>query len=75
MDTPETLMKFGFQSFFDAKECFKQAIVAYKERGNEEKGDSCNATNVTNAITNMNLAYDDMSEIWENDIQSNINEQ
>jgi hypothetical protein len=66
--TPEDYMKQGFESFFKARECFEKAIPMYAERKNEDKGDRYNVINVEEAIRCMALAYDNLSEIWENDI-------
>ena len=68
MEEPEKIMKEGLEAFFKARECFKKAILAYKNRGDEAKGDTYNAINVASAIKFMANAYNDLSEIWENDI-------
>jgi hypothetical protein len=70
-EKPEMLMADGFDHFFTARECFENAVKAYQERNCEETADSINAVNVGNAIHYMARAYDELSAIWENDIQPN----
>jgi hypothetical protein len=70
-EKPEMLMADGFDHFFTARETFENAVESYKERNCEETADSINAVNVGNAIHYMARAYDELSAIWENDIQPN----
>ena len=56
------LMKQGFEAFFKARECFEKAIVAYGP-------DDVNSTNVAKAVDHLARAYDEVGEIWENDVQ------
>jgi hypothetical protein len=63
--TPEELMKEGFESFFKARECFEKAALEYDKVTGY---DTLNAENVRAAIHFLAKAYDQVSEIWENDI-------
>jgi hypothetical protein len=62
---PEEPMKEGLDYFYKSIACFKRAIVAYKKRNDETKGDDCNIANVNNALINMALASADMAEIYD----------
>ena len=63
--TPEELMKQGFESFFKARECFEKAVVEYDKRDGTE---NVNSVNLKAAIHRLAQAYDEVSAIWENDI-------
>ena len=65
MQTPEELMKEGFESFFKARECFEIANVLYNKRDGYL---NVNSVNIMNAIKNLAQAYNEVSAIWENDI-------
>jgi len=64
--TPETLMKQAFNSLFRATNCMKRAERAYRKR--MQGADKENAENVARAIEFMSQAYDEVSAIWENDM-------
>lgn len=66
--TPEQIMKDGFDSFFNAVKCFKKAVPLYKKRNDQSKADPENVVNLNKSILLMNQAYDEISAIWENDI-------
>lgn len=73
--TPEELMKQGFESFFNAREFFEKSVVEYAKRGDIAKADRENTVNVKAAISFLAKAYDEISAIWENDIQQLSEEQ
>jgi len=68
MDTPEKVMKKGFEHFHKANEYFTDAIVLYSNRNNFLKADNLNAANVKKATLLMAQAFDEISAIWGNDI-------
>jgi len=65
MKQPVELMKEGFESFFKARECFEKAALEYDKTAGYE---TLNAENVKAAIHFLSKAYDQISAIWENDI-------
>jgi hypothetical protein len=73
--TPEDLMKQGLESFFNAREFFEKAVIEYAKRGSIVRADIQSTANVKSAISFLAKAYDEISEIWENDIQQLSEEQ
>jgi hypothetical protein len=68
MKTPEGTMKRGFASLKKARRYFERSVVMYKLRNNDQKADRYNAINTHAAIILLDQAYDEISAIWENDI-------
>lgn len=68
MISPEQSMKPGFIALSQARQYFEQALPLYIARNNDNKADSYNADNVKRALKLMSQAYDEISAIWENDI-------
>lgn len=68
METPEKLMKEGFENLSKTRELFAEAFKAYNTRSNFVKADPQNAANVKSALHYLAAAYDEVSAIWENDI-------
>jgi len=66
--TPEKSMKKGFKYLKKARRAFNKGVVLYKERNDEKKADIENVINTTAAIHYLDEAYDEISAIWENDI-------
>jgi hypothetical protein len=66
--TPEELMKEGFEYLSKTRECFEKAKAAYDSRANFVKADPKNAANVKSALHFLAAAYDEVSSIWENDM-------
>ena len=66
--TPEELMKDAFMSLFKAQENLRSAVSGYLSRNDDNTADSYNAENVKKALLLMSKAYDEISAIWENDI-------
>ena len=62
---PEELMKEGFESFFKTRDCFLKAVTEYNLRDGSE---NVNSVNIMNAVHCLSQAYDEVSSIWENDI-------
>ena len=50
MEEPEKIMKEGFESFFKARKCFEDAILAYKKRGVKAK-----AIHITRSMLHLQL--------------------
>jgi len=71
METPEDLMKLGFESLYKAQDSFRKTIPLYKQRNNALKGDKVNIQNIEEALDFLSAAYDAISDIWENNIQTN----
>ncbi len=69
MEAPEKKMKIGFESLSKTRKYFEKAIVLYEKRNSEEHADKENVINIKNAIHLLAQAYDEVSAIWENDIQ------
>jgi hypothetical protein len=61
--TPKELMKEGFEHLSKTRECFEKAKGLYNDRG-----DNVNLHNVANALGFLAAAYDEVSAIWENDM-------
>jgi len=68
MNTPEYFMMHGFNDLNNARVNFEQALPLYIARNDDDKADSYNADNVKRALKLMAEAYDEISAIWENDI-------
>jgi len=69
MGEVEDVMKAGFECLAQARRNFELAITLYKQRNDEKKGDFFNARNVSTSVSLLADAYDEISAIWENDIQ------
>lgn len=67
-ETPEYFMKLGFDYLHYSSKNFEQALPLYIARNDDDKADSYNADNVKRAIKLLSQAYDEISAIWENDI-------
>lgn len=67
MKTPEELMKEGFENLSKTRECFTQAGIEYNIR---DGLDNVNSVNIKAAIHLLAQAYDEVSAIWENDINA-----
>lgn len=65
MERPEMFMKEGFENLSATRECFEKAVIEYDKR--DEAG-NVNSINVKAAIHRLAQAYDEVSAIWENDI-------
>jgi hypothetical protein len=61
-------MKKGFESLSKTRELFGEAFKAYNTRSDFKKADPENAANVKASIHYLSAAYDEVSAIWENDI-------
>lgn len=68
MNTPESFMEPGFIALSQARQNFEQALPLYIARNDDNKADSYNADNIKRALRLMAEAYDEISAIWENDI-------
>jgi len=68
MNTPEQFMKPGFEHLNQARECFSKALPLYKARNSSDKSDQYNIDDIKRAIMLLDKAYDEISAIWENDI-------
>lgn len=68
MNTPEYFMLPGFVALNQARQNFEQALPLYIARNDDNKADSYNADNIKRALKLMAEAYDEISAIWENDI-------
>ena len=66
--TPEQQMKIGFDALRTAREAFEAAIPLYQKRNDNNRADDLNAENTSKAIYLLGKAYDEISAIWENDI-------
>ena len=66
--SPEDFMKIGFAALYQARINFELALPLYIARNDDDKADSYNADNVKRALKLMAQAYDEVSAIWENDI-------
>lgn len=69
METPEVIMKIAFEKLSETRKLFVQAGYAYEKRNSEAKADKENYVNVLLAISHLAEAYDEVSAIYENDIQ------
>lgn len=65
METPEELMKQGFESLSKTRYFFENAVIEYDKR---DLPGNVNSINVKVAINRLAQAYDEVSAIWENDI-------
>lgn len=66
--TPEQQMKIGFDALRTAEDSFRAAVPLYEQRNDDNRADSLNAINTQKAIVLLCKAYDEISAIWENDI-------
>lgn len=66
--TPEQTMKLAFASLFKLRKQLEIASASYADRNDEVKADEENCVNVKAAISFIDRAYDEISAIWENDI-------
>ena len=66
MDRPELLMKMGFEHLIETTEFFNHAAILYSQR--KASADAENEANVKKAIGLLYQAWDEVSAIWENDI-------
>lgn len=66
--TPEELIKQGFENLSKTRELFGEAFKAYNTRSDFTKADPENAANIKSALHYLAAAYDEVSAIWENDI-------
>ena len=69
--TPEEHMKSGFECLFDARSHFEDGMESYLLRMSEVHADAENIVNIKAALKLINSAYDEVSAIWENDIEQN----
>lgn len=65
METPEELMKQGFENLSKTRDCFEKAVIEYDKR---DLPGNVNSVNIKIAIHRLAQAYDEVSAIWENDI-------
>jgi len=68
MNTPESFMLPGFVSLNQARQNFEQAVPLYIARNDSDKGDEYNIQDLKRALKLLADAYDEISAIWENDI-------
>jgi len=68
MNAPEDFMKIGIVKMLESRYNLSQALPLYVSRNNDNKADSYNSDNVRRAIKLLSQAYDEISAIWENDI-------
>lgn len=68
LQTPEELMKQGLAARDRAVRLLEKAKIAYEKRSNSDRGDKENASNVGKALEYLANAYDQVSEIAENDL-------
>lgn len=66
--TPEYFMKLGFEYLSYSRKKFEQALPLYIARNDDNRADTYNADNVKRALKLLAQAYDEISAIWENDI-------
>lgn len=66
--TPEDIMKQMFHNFFEVQKGLRVATTLYTRRNSFDKADPENVVNIAKATNLLNLAYDELSAIWENDI-------
>ena len=69
MGNPELHMKAGFECLFNARKHFEDGIESYKLRMSGSSADAENIENTKAALKLLNLAYDEISAVWENDIE------
>ena len=67
-NTPEYFMQQGFINLSEARGFFEQALPLYIARNDDNKGDQYNIDDIKRAIMLLDKAYDEISAIWENDI-------
>lgn len=67
-NTPEYFMQQGFINLNEAHRFFEQALLLYIARNDDNKADTYNTDNVKRALKLLAEAYDEISAIWENDI-------
>lgn len=68
MNTPEEFMQIGIVKMLESRYNLSQALPLYIARNDDNKADSYNANNVKRALKLLSQAYDEISAIWENDI-------
>lgn len=68
METPEDIMKIVFQNLSETRTLLEKAKVVYKERNDSATADPENVINIDKSILHLAHAYDEISAIWENDI-------
>jgi len=68
MNTPESFMLPAFVALNQARQNFEQALPLYIARNDSDKGDEYNIQDIKRAILLLDKAYDEISAIWENDI-------
>lgn len=68
METPEDIMKSAFQKLSETRSLLEKAQLAYKKRNDEAIADPQNVKNIDKSILHLAHAYDEISAIWENDI-------
>lgn len=68
MNTPEYFMMHGFNDLNNARVNFEQALPLYIARNDDSKADEYNIQDLKLAIKLLADAYDEISAIWENDI-------
>ena len=66
--TPEHIMKPMFNNLFETQKGLRVALGLYEKRMDESKADAENIVNINKAIQLLSQAYDEISAIWENDI-------
>ena len=66
--TPEEVMKMAFEYLSKTRSALTEARLIYLTRNNEGKADQENAANITLSLQHIGEAYDEISAIWENDI-------
>lgn len=68
MEAPEKQMMSAFMQLKLTREILVKAKSEYEKRNNSNKADKENAINVGSAISKLDEAYDEISAIWENDL-------
>lgn len=68
METPEEIMKKAFHNLSETRKYLEQAKQAYITRNSSTTADPENANNIDKSIKHLGNAYDEISAIWENDI-------
>ena len=68
MREPEQIMTEAFEKLSQTRKLLEEAEIAYKQRNSDVKADKENAVNVNKSILHLAHAYDEVSAIWENDI-------
>lgn len=68
MKKPETKMKQAFSHLTKTREALEAASILYAARNDADKSDPENIANIKLSIGHLGRAYDEISAIWENDI-------